>query len=296
MKYSITTDNAIRLFGIEEGFAKIREAGFDACDFGEPMSGYTYGKGHHTLDDAAFDAHYARFARAAKAAGLFVGQLHAPFPTWPESHDEAEFRFMMNAIRRSLRAAAIMESPCLVIHCAMRCDWNPDDDPAATREMNRRVLEELLPEAEKNGVVIALENMPIRGIPTSTAEDLVGYVDMMDSPYLKACLDTGHANISEEDPADFVRALGKRLAALHIHDNYHRAGRPIASGSDTHTTPLQGVISWGPFFAALAEVGYQGTLSLESDTFTKNCDRENYVDFAAFECRNLKRLAEKGMK
>ncbi len=189
----------------------------------------------------------------------------------------------MDAIKRSIRATAIMEAPYLVVHCAMRCGWAPDDDPVVTRALNYKVFEELLPVAEQEGVTLALENMPCRGIPTCTPEELCDYIDMMDSPRLVACLNTGHANITGIDCGDFARALGHRLKVLHIHDNDGK--------SDQHITPYFGTVNWESFMQGLKDVGFDGRLSLESDVYPRFRDARMFSAYATFELDVLKSMA-----
>ena len=78
---------------------------------------------------------------------------------------------------------------------------------------------------------------------------------MMNSPFLVACLDTGHANCAGIAAGKFARILGDRLKVLHIHDNMAK--------SDAHALPFTGTIDWKDFGAALKEIGYSGALSLE---------------------------------
>ena len=285
MRYSTTTYCPFRLYGPEKAFALLKEIGYDAVDYGSPCSLYEWGKKTVFSKSAKeFEAYFAAHAAWAKAAGIAVGQVHAPFPTWPESNDETEFCDMMEAIKKSIRATAIMEAPYLVIHCAMRKGWAPDDDPAATRALNYKVFEELIPAAEREGVTLALENMPCRGIPTCTPEELCDYIDMMASDRLVACLDTGHANITGVDCGDFARALGPRLKVLHIHDNDGKL--------DQHITPYMGTVNWQSFMQGLRDIGYQGTLSLESDSLPRYADELMFPTYAEFELNVLKKLDE----
>jgi sugar phosphate isomerase/epimerase len=54
-----------------------------------------------------------------------------------------------------------------------------------------------------------------------------------------------------------VRLIGKEyLAVLHVHDNNGR--------SDLHWNPYTGVIDWDDFSAALREIDFAGTVSLET--------------------------------
>ena len=122
------------------------------------------------------------------------------------------------------------------------------------RDALYRSLDELLPLAEKLGVVICLENL-IR--PLSTADELISYMKKYNSPYLGVCLDVGHANLKEQGqqhpdssvPAAWEVAglkvkweqniperLQPYVVNCHIHDN--------TGIGDDHNLPGSGTIDW----------------------------------------------------
>ena len=62
--------------------------------------------------------------------------------------------------------------------------------------------------------------------------------------------------------SDSIRLLGREyLACLHVHDN--------DGVRDLHWVPYRGVIDWADFSLALHEIGYEGTLSLETNVSKK---------------------------
>jgi len=63
-------------------------------------------------------------------------------------------------------------------------------------------------------------------------------------------------NLHRQDPARYIRILGKRIRALHIHDN--------AGFADQHKAPYTGTFNWKAFCTALREIGYDGDLSFET--------------------------------
>ena len=257
MQTGMPTSQLLRVFGSERGAAMIRAAGFDSVDYSEPIYCYEPFSGVYTLPEKQFDAHFLPDRDAFRKAGLRVRQVHAPYHTIPD--DERETEFMRMAIRRSIRAAAVVGGEYLVIHPAQPMHWQTDTDPAGTREYNRQLFAELLPVARAEGVRLALENMPGAGIPCGTPESHLDYIDMMGDPdWFGACLDTGHANFSRVSCAYWVRALGPRLRCLHVHDNH--------GSLDEHLLPHLGTIDWDAFLTALCETGFDGVYSLE-DSF-----------------------------
>ncbi len=285
MKPLLSTTNyaSYALYGAEGSFRLLKEIGYDKIDYGTPCDLYEYGKGLFSMPEKDFIAFFEKDAAYSRQYGLPVGQVHAPFPTWPESGDPEELEYMLRALEKSLQAAAIMGSPYLVMHCAMVYGWGEDLDPQRTKEQNFRIFERLVPIAEKLGVKIALENMPMVHVPSCFPSWLIQMIDAISSDYLVACLDTGHANLSGLNCGEYIRALGDRLQVLHLHDNEY--GRIYKRGNelDQHTCPFLGNVNWQQTFAALKEIGYAGTFSLESDLFPARFPKEMYPTVEKFQ-------------
>lgn len=88
--------------------------------------------------------------------------------------------------------------------------------------------------------------------------DLINLVDKIGSEKIGICLDTGHLNtMGLFHIADTVRNFGKRLKALHLHDN--------DGILDQHYLPFMGTINWKDFIYALREIGYDGYFTYEAD-------------------------------
>jgi sugar phosphate isomerase/epimerase len=71
----------------------------------------------------------------------------------------------------------------------------------------------------------------------------------------------------ETSAPEMIRAIGKRLGALHLHDNdrWH----------DLHQIPFAGSIDWVAVTKALKEVDYKGEMTLEADTYLQAFNAEN---------------------
>ena len=251
MKIATTTGSALTA----QSARQLKACGYDAVDYSGAIYAYEPYTGIYTLPDDAFDAYFRRDGKLLADAGLEVYQAHAPYHTIPD--DESETDFMRQCIRRSIRATAMVGGTYLVIHPAQPMHWSTDLHPDRTRDYNLRLFAELLPLAHEWNVRLALENMPGAGIPAGTPASLIDYIDAMGDPdWFVACLDTGHANFSGVDCGAFVRLLGPRLKALHVHDNH--------GARDEHLGAFMGTVAWEPFVQALADVGYSGAFSFES--------------------------------
>ena len=89
-------------------------------------------------------------------------------------------------------------------------------------------FEQIVECAEKNGVLLALEN--------SVHDDYLDFLfENIKSPNLLFCYDTGHHNAFAHD-RDFLGSYGARLGATHLHDN--------DGTKDQHMIPFSGSFDW----------------------------------------------------
>jgi sugar phosphate isomerase/epimerase len=138
----------------------------------------------------------------------------------------------------------------LVVHGSGPLDGLP---PAPARGRALEGVAELAADAQAAGVVLAVENLPDNFLPSS-GEDVRRFVDEIGHPSVRACLDTGHAHLTD-GVVTATRALSDRIASIHAHDNAGRA--------DDHLLPGAGSVDWPSFGGALREVGYAGPVVLE---------------------------------
>jgi len=230
----------------------LRNLGYEAVDY----SGMCHepDQGVFALSDAEFEAKILADRREIEEAGLEIFQTHGVWPyddTIPEQKD-AKFRAMI----RSIWGTALLGAKYMVIHPVLPFGWSKSPHHEKDVQDNIEYMKRLVPYAERYGVKIALENMPNPHVPCGRVEELAECVDAVNSEYLVACLDVGHSTALGYDAGEAVRILGKRLHCLHIHDNDGRR--------DLHSLPYHGVTNWKHFTDALREIGYNGTMSLET--------------------------------
>ena len=82
-------------------------------------------------------------------------------------------------------------------------------------------------------------------------DDTARYVDDVARPNVGVHYDTFHAHIEEKDPAAAIRRHGAKITHVHISEN-------------DRSTPGRGQVAWDASFDALAEVGYDGWLTIEA--------------------------------
>jgi hexulose-6-phosphate isomerase len=117
-------------------------------------------------------------------------------------------------------------------------------------------IRKAIPLAEELGVVIAIENV-WNGFITDHKE-AVRYLDEINSPWVKWHFDIGNI-IWYGDPIDWIKALNKRIARLHIKE-YSRdlAMRSGERGRGFGAKFLEGANNWKGIMKALDDVGYEG--------------------------------------
>ena len=195
---------------------------------------------------------------AVADAGLTISQTHGPW-RWPPQDGTKEDRDeRFEKMARSLYGTAEVGCSDMVIHPIMPFGDYQDPYPVEFMEMNLEFFGRLTEVAEKAGVVIDFENMPMPALSLATPYQILDFAKKINSPYFRVCLDTGHCAVTKNDPAEAVRAIGKEyLRVLHVHDNDGKG--------DFHWLPETGVIDWDGFSKALHDIGYEGVFSLETD-------------------------------
>ena len=194
-----------------------------------------------------------RIGECAERAGAVFTQAHAHvynFYDFPAENEHEE------QIRRSIIGAGMLGIPWIVLHTSAKPGW---EEEGAREQMVGDNVEYFRAQAElaaKWHTGIALENMSRPASGFCSAGQLIDLIDRIDMPNVGACWDTGHANLSGQDQPASIRALGKRLHALHIADNF--------GVTDDHTMPFIGNIDWAPLVEALNDIGYDGDFTFES--------------------------------
>lgn len=256
MKISTEIGSASRIVGEEKAIRLIAEAGFDAWDFSMfGMCRYDYKAKEfvdtgHPLGSAGYLSFARRLKQTASDCGIVCNQSHAPFPTGAH---------MYPYLKRAIECTAEVGGEICVIH--------PNNSKSA--EENAEMFFELLPFAKECGVKIATENMWFWDkekdescfAACATSESFNEHLDAVNDDYLVACLDIGHAEMrgSGSGAVQMIHSLGKRLAALHIHDNdrWH----------DSHQIPFSMSIDFDAVVGALKDIDYKGYFTLEADRY-----------------------------
>lgn len=122
-------------------------------------------------------------------------------------------------------------------------------------DRSRSELEKLVPEAEKRGVKIAVENVWNKFLLSPL--EMRRYVDDFNSPYVGVYFDVGNI-LLYGFPQHWIRILGKRILKVHVKDFKTSVGN-----GGGFVPLLAGDVNWPEVVAALKEVGYNDTLTAE---------------------------------
>ena len=197
----------------------------------------------------------ATIRREMAECGLAFVDAHAPFGAMLDMNCPVpEFRPQM-LLRQKLALAIAADFGVTTITIHPGGDrFFPDVPLAKLWDFTRAALDELIPEAEKRGIAIAIENSMTRG---AAATAVVMFKDEYPTDTLGLCYDSGHANVLDRGrdyPSgmayDFWHAVGcepvwddriiekmlPQMISCHLHDN---------DGSvDSHSMPGEGNVNW----------------------------------------------------
>ncbi len=255
----VSTSTALaKKVGFEKNLQLIKDAGFTAYDIDQTGSTEKVINSTFYGDDYQDRAYALR--EFADSIGLPCNQSHAPFGTQHGDATKDSALFQMTV--RSMEVASILGAKGIVVHPMHHLHYPYSKNEL--KQCNCRFYSDLLPYAEKFGITILTENMwqvqpKSKHIIPSTcawAEEFCEYIDMMNSPYFKGCLDIGHVILTGENLTRIISMLGpNRLAALHIHD--------VSSKDDIHTVPYTRAVDFEEMVTALKSIDYQGDLTFE---------------------------------
>jgi len=252
-KISIESSNFMALGNEPGAFEKMREAGYDACDYSTLAD---IGKSPiYALSEHDFVRTLTETRKNAESAGVEIYQAHGPW-VWPTGNDTPEGRARWMAfMKKDADACEILGCPHLVVHPIMPFWHTSAPDEEGYLAINRAFWEELLPYAEKRGVTVCLENMPFTEQSLSRCIPMRDFVLSFGAKNFKMCLDTGHALVCGDKLGESVKEIGGLLRCLHVHDHDGK--------QDRHECPFFGVGDWDEFREALRAVDESVPLSLE---------------------------------
>jgi hexulose-6-phosphate isomerase len=241
---------------LKDCFQLCKDAGFEGVEVNYALEG--------DLSPEASEADIRRVGELARKIGIDISGV-CSFLFWPyafSNNDPEKRKKGIDLARQMIRAARLLETKnLLVVPGAVYTPWLPDEEPVPHDVCDRRAREavrQLIPEAEKAGVYINIENIFANGFLHSPQE-IIEFVDSFKNDHVRVHFDTGNV-MQYHFPEHWVPLLGKRIQNIHLKEYSKRvnefnlnAFRPL----------LDGTTNWPAVLDALDRAGYRGYLTFE---------------------------------
>ncbi|MGC8737489.1 MAG: sugar phosphate isomerase/epimerase family protein [Candidatus Hydrogenedens sp.] len=240
---------------IESVIKQVKEMGWDGIEL-------CYGAGE--LSPTATEEEIKCIRRLVESEGLEIPSLATGYywgsslgsPNVEERKQSVDFTKTYIETASQLGAGAVLVLPGTVDVCF---DSNRPIVPAKeVWKWAQESIYQLIPIAERNRVIIALENVWSKFL--TGPFEFAQFVDMFQSSWVKAYFDAGNCLINGY-PEHWAEILGQRIARVHIKNFKRNNG---GGTLDNFTTSLfVGDMNWEGLLQALKYVGYNYYLTAE---------------------------------
>lgn len=215
----------------------------------------------------------------AQKHGIDFPIAHAPY-LYNQNASEEEFELQVKDTVRAIKGCKFMNIDRLTVHAGHGFCASRDE----LYGKNTEFYSAILPYAEKYNVTVMIENISEKiyrhKFVIETAEDILEIKHRLnDHLLIRACWDTGHANLCELDQYREIKTLGENLFGVHMHDNF--------GYNDDHMAPLAGNVNFDEVVRAMKEVNYAGPFNFESKGFRSGDEWPNFRKGYTAECEKL---------
>ena len=252
MKKSITYW-ALTRKSVEENLKLVKEAGFDAVEL-------TFGE-NDVLNPNTDKSSCEKIFKQTKKIGLEISSL-APSFYWgyPLTSNKKEIR--QKSIDLTLKyielASYLNAKAVLIVPGLVGADFIPNSeviDYDIAYERMKEAVNQILPKAEKKGIILCLENVWNKFLLSPL--EIRDFIDSFKSNYVKAYFDVGNVLLTGY-PEQWIKILGNRIKRIHFKD-FKRAVGNINGFVDL----LEGDVDWKKVMDALRKIGYDGYCTAE---------------------------------
>ena len=278
MKLSVELYTLAQRFGDFKAIEMAKEAGFDAIDY----SYYDAKECEEILGDG-YREYAEKLRKHLDEVGIVCNQAHAPFSfRYGMENNISEEKYLW--MTRALESASILGAKNIVVHSITV------PDGVDFEKYNIEYYKSFIPYCEKFGIHVAVENLFFRDNKRKiingklgSPEELSGIVEKINSPWIVACVDIGHAALTGYEPEDFIKKMNPSvLKALHVQDNDYL--------DDRHILPYTGELNWEAIMESLKKAEYDGDLTFEITKFLDKFPDDllpEAMSFAAFVGKHL---------
>lgn len=234
-------------------FRRLRALGFDGIELNfDPAGEIGFATTAAEMQALRDEAHAAGIVLASLATGAF----------WATNFSQEDTAKRADAHRVAVKMLELAQAggmqTILVVPGAVDIFFLPNEPVVAYEVVYDRVLaglRALLPECERTGVRIGVENVWNRVFLSPL--EFRDLIDRLDSPYIGAYFDVGNV-LATGYPEQWIRILGARIIAVHFKD-YRR---DVGTGAG-FVDLLAGDVNWPEVMRAFHEVGYDGACTAE---------------------------------
>lgn len=227
----------------------IKDCGFECYD----ATLFWKGETEHIGVGPDYEENAKKLRAYADSIGLTCEQAHSYFTS---GLDEEAFKRRYDYIPKEFHIASILGAKSIVVHPINEYSF----------EQNLEYIKRFIPFAHKYNILMAIENVwgvendKICPVTTSRPDEFVRFLDTLNDDHVVACLDIGHAEMNQlgTSSIEMIKALGKRLYCLHIHDNN--------KWCDAHEIPYTHDIPFNAILEELKKSGYKGNITFEVET------------------------------
>lgn len=191
----------------------------------------------------------------ADELGLRIPSIASVLPfIYPLSDKDPEVRGEgIRIIRTALEFAEILGAETVLVIPGVA---TPGGSYGGALEVLHGSLVELGSEAEKRGVVLALETVWNQLL--LSPHEFAAFIDRFDSDFIKAYIDVGNV-LRTGYGQDWLRTLGNRVDKVHFCNFRGEVGN--ITGFTRHL--LDGDVDWVAIMNALSDIGYDGWVTAE---------------------------------
>ena len=240
-----------------ECFDLAADAGFDGIEINYDPDG--------TISPEASEADLKQIGNEARKRGIEISGL-CSFLFWPyplTSNDPERRAKGRELAGKMVHAAkALGTENLLVVPGAVYIPWDPEPEPVPNdlcEQRAREAIAAVLPDAEKLGVYLNMENIFANGFLFSPQE-MNAFVDSFKSDHVGVHFDTG--NIMQfQFPEHWIDICGKRINNVHLKEYSKQAGTEFTL--ESFRPLLDGTTNWPAVLEAFDRIGYRGYLTFE---------------------------------
>ena len=189
-------------------------------------------------------------------------RYHMPVRVYTPEHNAYPYNYMLGSERQwedcmSYLSSAFRAASAIGAQYTLVSVGHGGSAPQQQRqERLERSLHRLCREAEAAGQIILLETLtPYESNTCTRLSELRQVLETIDSPVLLGMCDVVPPFVQQEDPADYVRVLGKCMGHLHLVDN--------DGESDSHLLPGDGIMPLRKILWDMRAAGYNGMATIE---------------------------------